>query len=103
MSQNSALRLSYIGSKSVGLGQFVDLNQQPASKVAFDASRRPYPAFNLVSSFENLGFASYNGIQAEVTHRFSRGLYFQSSYVFSKSIGNAGGFLGGMGEVWIFR
>ena len=33
--------------------------------------------------------------EAELTHRFSRGFYFQSSYVFSKNIGNAGGFLGG--------
>ena len=30
-----------------------------------------------------------------MTHRYSSGLYFQASYVFSKNIGNAGGFLGG--------
>ena len=48
-----------------------------------------------MSYLTNLGYASYNGLQAELTHRFSHGLYFQSSYVFSKNIGNAGGFLGG--------
>jgi Carboxypeptidase regulatory-like domain len=97
LSLNTALRLSYVGSEAVGLGGFVDLNQQQASTVPYSADRRPYQAWNRVFSFENLGFANYDGLQAELTHRFSRGLYFQSSYLFSKSIGNAGGFLGGPG------
>lgn len=95
--RGTALRLSYIGSQSVGLTLDVDLNQQSASTVPFSASRRPYLAWNRLASYENLGFASYNGLQAELTHRFNLGLFFQSSYVFSKNLGNAGNFLGGSG------
>ena len=95
-------RFSYIGSQSVGLGQEVDLNQQPASTVPFDPNRRPYLAWNSLSYLTNLGFATYNGLQAELTHRYSNGLYFQASYVFSKNIGNAGGFLGGTSRMWVF-
>jgi hypothetical protein len=93
--RNTALRLSYLGSESLGLNLLVNLNQQHASKVPFSASRRPYLAWGQLLSVENLGFASYNGLQAEATHRFGHGLFFQSSYVFSKNIGNAGSRLGG--------
>jgi len=97
LARNTTSRVSYIGSHLVGLGQEVDLNQQPASKTPFSAERKPYLAWNSLSYLTNLGFASYNGLQAELTHQFIRGLYFQTSYVFSKNIGNAGGFLGGTG------
>ncbi len=95
--RDTAARLSYIGSESVGLNLMVDLNRQHASTLPFSASRRPYLAWDQVWSYENLGFASYNGFQAEATHRFGGGLFFQASYVFSKNIGNAGGPFGGYG------
>ena len=95
LARDTVARFSYIGSQTVGLGQEVYLNQQPASTLKFDANRRPYLAWNDLAYLANLGFASYNGFQAELSRRFSRGLYFQASYVFSKNIGNAGGFLGG--------
>ena len=94
--RDTGLRLSYIGSQSVGVTLLVDLNSQPPSKLPFSASRRPYLAWDQLLSLENLGFASYNALQAEVTHRFRRGLSFQSSYVLSKNIGNVGGTWGGM-------
>jgi hypothetical protein len=93
--RSSTLRVSYIGSQSVGLNLLVDLNQQHASTVPFSANTRPYLAWNRVWSWENLGFASYNGLQVEASHRFGRGLFFQSSYVFSRNIGNAGSAFGG--------
>jgi hypothetical protein len=92
---HSALRVSYIGSETVGANLLVDLNQQQASKIPFSANKRPYPAWHTVMSRENLGYASYNGLQVEGSHRFSRGLFFQSSYVFSRNIGNAGSAFGG--------
>jgi hypothetical protein len=91
----SALRLSYVGSESVGENLLVDLNQQHASTIPFSANKRPYLAWHTVMSRENLGYASYNGLQVEASHRFSRGLFFQSSYVFSRDIGNAGSAFGG--------
>jgi hypothetical protein len=78
----------------------VNLNQQHASKTPYDEQTPPYPAFQSIlsiPSFENIGFASYEGLQAEMKRRFARGLFFQASYAFSKNIGNAGSFYGGQG------
>ncbi len=94
--RDTTVRVSYVGVQSVGLTLLMDLNQQHVSTVPFSASRRPYPAWNQVSSYENLGFASYNGLQAEASHRLSRGLFVQTSYVLSKNIGNAGSMFGGL-------
>ena len=95
LARETVARFSYVGSQTVGQGLETDLNQQPASTVPFNPNLRPYLAWNSLSYLANLGFASYNGLQAELTHRYSSGLYFQASYVFSKNIGNAGSFLGG--------
>ncbi|MCX6621933.1 MAG: hypothetical protein NTY38_12840, partial [Acidobacteria bacterium] len=92
---DTSLRLSYVGSHSIGMNLPVDLNQQHASTTPFSASRRPYLAWNHPVTFDNLGFASYHAMQAETTHRFGKGLFFQSSYAFSKNAGNAGGKFGG--------
>ncbi|HSB14276.1 MAG TPA: TonB-dependent receptor, partial [Bryobacteraceae bacterium] len=97
LAAETRLRLSYIGSHSVGLNGLVNYNQQHASTTPFSASRRPYPAFRTVGMWENIGFASYEAFQAEATRRFARGLFFQASYIFSKNIGNAGSAYGGQG------
>ncbi len=99
---HSSLRLTYVGTRSVGLGLLTDLNQQHASTTPFSASRRPYPEFNQLYSFENIGFAAYDGLEVEIAHRFSKTLFFQSSYVFSKLLGNAGSSLGGPGGGSLF-
>ncbi|HSB13017.1 MAG TPA: carboxypeptidase regulatory-like domain-containing protein [Bryobacteraceae bacterium] len=98
----SSLRLSYVGTRSIGLNLLTDLNQQHGGTTPFSASRRPYPQFNRLYSFENLGFAAYDGAEAEFVHRFSRTLFFQSSYVFSKLLGNAGSSRGGAGGGSLF-
>lgn len=99
---NSSLRLSYVGTRSVGLTLLTDLNQQHASTTQFSADRRPYLEFNHLYSFENIGFATYDGLEVEVAHRFSKTLFFQGSYVFSKLLGNAGSSLGGPGGGSLF-
>ncbi len=91
------MRLSYVGNHSVGLNGLVNYNQQHASTTPYSPSRRPYPAFNRVDLWEQVGFASYEAFQADATRRFARGLFFQGSYVFSKNVGNAGSAFGGQG------
>jgi len=97
VTSRTTLRLSYIGLHSVGLNELVGYQQQHAGTTPHSSTRRPYPALSFVQMWENLGFASYEALQAEAERRFSRGLFFQASYVFSKNIGNAGSFQGGQG------
>ena len=39
----------------------------------------------------NIGFATYNSLQATLSRRLSRGMYFQAAYIFSKTIDNVSG------------
>jgi hypothetical protein len=41
----------------------------------------------------NIGFASYNSLQATVSRRLSQGLYFQAAYTYSKTTDNVSGSL----------
>lgn len=94
--QNSTtLRLSYIGSESQGLDMKADLNQVRASTTPYSPARTFDPDFGQLYLFYNLGFVSYNALEAEMSHRFEHGLYYQASYTFSRDIGNAGGATGG--------
>jgi hypothetical protein len=81
----------------VGLNGLINYTEEPASPAPYSKSRSPYPDFFFIQMWENVGFASYEGLQAEATRRFRKGLFFQASYVFSKNVGNAGSLLGGVG------
>ena len=50
--------------------------------------RSPYPGVNpaLLEAFYPNSDSHYNGLQATISHKFSKGLYFQSAYTYSKSI-----------------
>ena len=53
-------------------------------------ARAPYPGVNpaLLEAFYPNSDSAYSGFQATVSHKFSKGLYFQSAYTFAKSIDN---------------
>jgi hypothetical protein len=97
LAAETTLRLTYLGSHSVGLNGLVNYTEEPASPLPYSKKRSPYPAFFVIQMWENVGFASYEALQAEVTRRFRKGLFFQASYVFSKDVGNAGSITGGLG------
>ena len=63
----------------------------PASTTPYSHDRVPFPDFFVIAQNNNIFFASYNALQAEVTHNQSKGLYYQASYTFAKNIGNGGG------------
>lgn len=90
VTSQTLVRASYIGSNSVGLNQNVDYNQVHASTTPFSSAERPFQNWNRLVSRENLGFAAYEGLQAEVRHRTSGGLTLQGSYSLAKDLGNAG-------------
>ncbi|MEO8100080.1 MAG: TonB-dependent receptor [Acidobacteriota bacterium] len=93
---NTALRLSYVASQSVGLAMVEELNQVPAGTTPFSANRTPFPAWSRLLNLNNLGFANYQSLESEVSRRFGRRLTFQTGYTLAKHLGNAGGPAGGL-------
>jgi hypothetical protein len=87
LAAGTLLRVSYIGSHAVGMPVRVDYNQVPASAIPFSTSRVPYPNWNSLVAVENLGFASYEALQAVASRRAKAGLYFEVSYALSHNIG----------------
>jgi hypothetical protein len=86
-----ALKVSYLGMNSYRMSQTVDLNQVPSSSQPYKSALRPYRNWGRILSSENLGFANYQGLQSELNKRFSHGLLFQASHVWSKNLGNVSG------------
>ncbi len=87
----TGLRVTYTGMRSVGLATSPDLNQIRPQSTPYDPRQKPFPNWGVIKSRDNGGSAIYNGLEAVVTHRFSQGLFFQSSYVWSKNLSDAEG------------
>jgi hypothetical protein len=98
LTSNTALRVSYVGMSTYRLPVTIDLNQIPASTTPYNVPtgmfvdpRASYQNWLLLMSSENMGNASYQAGQVEVTHRISHGLSFQGNYTFAKNISDAQG------------
>jgi hypothetical protein len=90
LSPSVVVRAAYVGSKGTHL--FIALDDN----VAYPGSgpvgpRRPYPNFSKISSWEPIGDSSYNSLQLSAEKRYSRGLWFEAEYTWSKSLDNGGG------------
>ena len=83
---STSLRISYIGLKSTDLLYGRDINQVPASTMPFSASQRPYPAYQSIFMYSNGGNQTYNALSTEVNKRWSKGLSFQVSWTWAKSL-----------------
>jgi hypothetical protein len=66
-------------------GAYIEANGFPVN--FFKAS----PQFSGATLFDNQGSANYHSFQAQVTLRPTYGIYFQSTYTWSKNLGNSGG------------
>jgi hypothetical protein len=82
----TGLRVSYIGLKSTNLLYGRDINQVPASTIPFDATRRPYANYQAIYMYSNGGNLSYNALSTEVNKKWNKGLMFQTSYTWAKSL-----------------
>jgi hypothetical protein len=91
MGQNTGLRMTYTGMRSVNLTLEPNANQIEPQAAPFNPAESPYPNFNLILWEGNGGDALYQGVETVLTHRFTKGLSFQSSYVFSKNLSDAEG------------
>jgi len=79
-------RVSYIGENTYGLSINVDKNQCHATPSG--PCVLPYPQYNLIVSMENLGFANYQALELQLSHRFSGGFYLQATYDWAKDLTN---------------
>jgi hypothetical protein len=91
LTAGTGLRVTYTGLRSIGLIVSPDLNQIRPQTSDYDPTLKPFPNFNVIKTRDNGGVAFYNGLETVVTHRFSQGLFFQSSWVWSKNLSNGEG------------
>ena len=94
---DTTVRLSYVGSNSVGLIGEADLNQVHAGPTPYSNSLKPNPDWNRIFTRDPINFAVYHALQIEARRHFSHGLFFQSSYAFAKNLGNGAAAAGGTG------
>jgi hypothetical protein len=87
---STSFRASYVGVQSIGMPVRVDFNQVPASTTPYSPSRVPFPRWLQLISDEGIGFANYQGLQLEATHRTRNDIFFQASYGLAKDIGEVG-------------
>jgi hypothetical protein len=89
MGHDIGVRFSYTGSHGSNLENFNDLNQVPANTGV--AAPLVYPIWGIIQSVVNQGISNYNSYTALVEKRMSHGLQFQSSYVLTRDLSDAGG------------
>jgi hypothetical protein len=102
---NTALRLSYIGSRGVQLTWAPDLNQPlpfaanpdgtgPQSFGERPKSDFPFPVWFHVYSRASGATSWYHAMQTELTHKYSAGLTFQSTWTWAHNLSDSSSFTG---------
>jgi hypothetical protein len=88
---NLAATVGYYGSRGRELRIARNLNQQvngvvPFPSVSADSPIRPGAPLGNIMQIESTGFSSYHALWLSASQRLSRGLLFDSSYTWSKSL-----------------
>ena len=81
-----SLELAYAGSKGTHLQVVTDQNQVVTPGPGDVQERRPFPEFGPFTSIQNRGNSVYHSFQAKAEKHTSHGLYFLSSFTWSKAI-----------------
>jgi len=86
-----AVMVGYFGSKGTHLRISRNINQplngvRPFPRLSVSSPVLPGAALGNITQVEGTSNSSYNALWATITHRFSRGLQFNASYTWSKSI-----------------
>jgi len=90
---STGLRLSYIGNRTTDIIVSPDVNQIRPNTQGYSAliNTRPFPDWNVVASRDNGAHSRYDGLQAAITRRFSKGLTLDGSYSIGRQLSDAGG------------
>jgi hypothetical protein len=81
-----SLEVAYVGSKGVHLQGLTDQNQDMVPGPGDVQARRPYPFYSGFASMQMRGNSDFNSLQIKMQKSLSHGLYFLSSYTFSRAI-----------------
>ncbi len=88
---NTAFSVAYVGTKGTHLLGATNLNQPyPNVDVALGNispdSVRPFPGFSTITAYESRFNSNYNSLQVSANHRLTKGIEFQASYTYSKTL-----------------
>jgi carboxypeptidase family protein len=83
---NTAVDVSYVGTKAQNIPYVEDLNLLHPSTEPYSSSRRPYQRFNSVSLTQSGGSSIYHGFTIQADRRISRGLSFNANYTWAKAL-----------------
>ena len=85
--------IAYVGNRGVAEPIMTDFNQayaQPSATANLSLqARRPFSTAGAVTCFCPDGFSNYNGLQAKLEKKFSRGFSFVNAFTYSHAIDNA--------------
>jgi hypothetical protein len=99
---SSSLTVAYVGSKGIKLQGYPDLNM-PIPGTSAVAQRRPYPAFGSINTKITRYNSSYHAMQIVAERRFTSGLGFQLSYVYSHDIDDIGALDANSGGLMVYN
>ncbi|PYR26349.1 MAG: hypothetical protein DMF98_09330, partial [Acidobacteria bacterium] len=90
---NTGVRVSYIGNKTTDIIVSPDLNQIRPNTQGYAAlvNTRPFQDWNVVASRDNGAHSRYDGLQSEITRRFSKGFTLDASYTLARQLADAAG------------
>lgn len=103
---NTALRMSYVGSRGVQLTWAPDINQPlplkgdpdlnvgPHSYGERPRTDRPFPNWAFIYSRASGATSWYNAMQTELIHKYSNGLTFQSTWTWAHNLADNASFPG---------
>jgi hypothetical protein len=88
---NWMLEIGYAGSHGLHMMRTQDVNQPLpnvgiANKTLNANQYRPYLGYGIISNREQSYASKYNGLQVELSRRFSHGLMFRADYTWSKAL-----------------
>lgn len=91
---DTAVKISYVGSRGANLEKRYDFNSGQPSTTAITPARRPYPQYNSIQMQESSGKSSYNSLQVGAQKRYSDGFLFLAGYTWAKSLDDSSTWLG---------
>jgi hypothetical protein len=90
--KDTVVEVSYNGNHSLRLPIIADYNEatpnQPGGNLTYQ-QRAPVPAYGPITWVDPAGDNRYNGLSAQVEHRFTGGLYFLNSFTWGVGIGDS--------------
>ncbi|HXH05595.1 MAG TPA: TonB-dependent receptor [Vicinamibacterales bacterium] len=101
--RTTAVRVGYVGSATRGLPASLVLNRAvpgPGATFANRQARRPDPLVSNHLRLANASDGNYRALQVSVERRFSRGLQYQFSYTWGRSLDMASDAGFGSGDIW---